>query len=47
MSISEGVNLFFYNSICMSGDQQPGLMRADLTGLAYVYAQPSYKKKKP
>jgi hypothetical protein len=47
MSISEGVNLFFYNSICMSADQQAGLMRADLTGLAYTYAQPSYKKKKP
>ena len=31
----------------MSADQQAGLMRADLTGLAYTYAQPSYKKKKP
>jgi hypothetical protein len=28
-------------------DQQVGLMRADLTGLTYTYAQPSYKKKKP
>jgi hypothetical protein len=31
----------------MGADQQAGLMRADLTGLAYMYAQPSYKKKKP
>jgi hypothetical protein len=38
---------FLYNSICMGADQQAGLMRADLTGLAYTYAQPSYKKKKP
>jgi hypothetical protein len=30
---------------CMSADQQAGLMRADLTGLAYMYAQSSYKKK--
>jgi hypothetical protein len=29
----------------MSADQQAGLMRADITGLAYTYAQPSYKKK--
>jgi hypothetical protein len=29
----------------MSADQQAGLMRADLTGLAYPYAQPSYKEK--
>jgi hypothetical protein len=29
----------------MGADQQAGLMRADLTGLAYMYAQPSYKKK--
>jgi hypothetical protein len=29
----------------MSVDQQAGLMRADLTGLVYTYAQPSYKKK--
>jgi hypothetical protein len=28
----------------MSADQQAELMRADLTGLAYTYAQPSYKK---
>jgi hypothetical protein len=28
----------------MSADQQAGLMRADLTELAYTYAQPSYKK---
>jgi hypothetical protein len=31
----------------MGADQQAGIMRADLTGLAYMYAQPSYKKKKP
>jgi hypothetical protein len=31
----------------MGVDQQAGLTRADLTGLAYTYAQPSYKKKKP
>jgi hypothetical protein len=30
----------------MDADQQVGLMRADLTGLAYTCAQPSYKKKK-
>jgi hypothetical protein len=30
----------------MGADQQVRLMRADLTGLAYTYAQPSYKKKK-
>jgi hypothetical protein len=29
----------------MSADQQARLMRVDLTGLAYTYAQPSYKKK--
>jgi hypothetical protein len=28
----------------MGADQQAGLMRADLTRLAYTYAQPSYKK---
>jgi hypothetical protein len=28
----------------MSADQQAGLMRADLTGLAHTYAQPGYKK---
>jgi hypothetical protein len=31
----------------MGADQQAGLMRADLTGLTYTYAQPSYKNKKP
>jgi hypothetical protein len=31
----------------MGADQQAGLTRADLTRLAYTYAQPSYKKKKP
>jgi hypothetical protein len=30
----------------MGADQQARLMRADLIGLAYTYAQPSYKKKK-
>jgi hypothetical protein len=30
----------------MGADQQAGLMRADLTGLAYTYAQPSYKKRR-
>jgi hypothetical protein len=30
----------------MGADQQAGLMRADLTGLAYTYALPSYKRKK-
>jgi hypothetical protein len=29
----------------MGADQHVGLMRADLTGMAYTYAQPSYKKK--
>jgi hypothetical protein len=28
----------------MGADQQAGLMRADLTGLAYTYALSSYKK---
>jgi hypothetical protein len=28
----------------MSAGQQTGFMRADLTGLTYTYAQPSYKK---
>jgi hypothetical protein len=28
----------------MGADQQAGLMRADLTGLAYTYVLPSYKK---
>jgi hypothetical protein len=31
----------------MGLDQHVGLMRVDLTGLAYTYAQLSYKKKKP
>jgi hypothetical protein len=31
----------------MGLDQHAGLMRVDLTGLAYTYAQLSYKKKKP
>jgi hypothetical protein len=30
----------------MGVDQQVGLMRADLTGLAYTYALSSYKKGK-
>jgi hypothetical protein len=28
----------------MGADQHAGLMRADLTGSAYTYALPSYKK---
>jgi hypothetical protein len=28
----------------MGADQQAGLMRADLTGLAFTYALPSYEK---
>jgi hypothetical protein len=28
----------------MGADQHAGLMMVDLTGLAYTYAQPSYKK---
>ena len=30
----------------MSVGQQTGFMRADLTGLTYTYAQPSYKGRK-
>jgi hypothetical protein len=30
----------------MGADQQAGLMRVDLTGLAYTYALPSYKREK-
>jgi hypothetical protein len=30
----------------MGVDQQARLMRADLTGLTYTYAQPSYKRRK-
>jgi hypothetical protein len=30
----------------MSVGQQTGFMRADLTGLEYIYAQPSYKGRK-
>jgi hypothetical protein len=30
----------------MGADQQAGLMRADLTGLAYTYALSSYKRVK-
>jgi hypothetical protein len=30
----------------MGADQQAGLMRADLIGLAYTYALPSYKREK-
>jgi hypothetical protein len=30
----------------MGADQQAGLMRADLTRLAYTYALPSYKREK-
>jgi hypothetical protein len=35
-----------YNLIFMSVNQQIGFMRADLTGLAYIYALPSYKGRK-
>ena len=35
-----------YNLTCMGADQPAGLMRADLTGLAYMYALPSYKREK-
>jgi hypothetical protein len=30
----------------MGAGQQAGLTRADLTGPAYTYAQPSYKREK-
>jgi hypothetical protein len=30
----------------MSVGQQTGFMRADLTGLTYIYVQPSYKERK-
>jgi hypothetical protein len=30
----------------MGADQQAGFMRADLTGLAYTYVLPSYKREK-
>jgi hypothetical protein len=30
----------------MGADQQVGLMRADLIGLAYTYVLPSYKREK-
>jgi hypothetical protein len=33
-------------SIFMSVNQQIGFMRMDLTGLAYIYALPSYKGRK-
>jgi hypothetical protein len=36
-----------HNLIFMSVNQQTGFMRADLTGLAYIYALPSYKGRKP
>jgi hypothetical protein len=35
-----------YNSTCMGAGQQAGYMRADLTGLVHMYAQPSYKREK-
>jgi hypothetical protein len=38
---------FLHNLIFMSVNQQIGFMRADLTGLAYVYAIPSYRGRKP
>jgi hypothetical protein len=30
----------------MGANQQVGLMRVDLTGLAYTYALPSYKRER-
>jgi hypothetical protein len=33
--------------IFMSVNQQTGFMRANLTGLAYIYAPPSYNGRKP
>jgi hypothetical protein len=36
----------FYNSTCTSVNQQARFMRADLTGLAYAYARPDYKRRK-
>jgi hypothetical protein len=42
-----GGKSFLYNLTCMGAEKQGGLMRADLTGLTYTYAQPSYEKKKP
>jgi hypothetical protein len=35
-----------HNLIFMSVNQETGFMRADLTGLAYIYALPSYKGRK-
>jgi hypothetical protein len=35
-----------HNLIFMCVNQQTGFMRADLTGLAYIYALPSYKGRK-
>jgi hypothetical protein len=35
-----------YNLMFMSVNQQTGFMRADLTGLAYIYVLPSYKGRK-
>jgi hypothetical protein len=35
-----------YNLVFMSVNQQIGFMRVDLTGLAYIYALPSYKGRK-
>jgi hypothetical protein len=45
-SKSGGGGSFLHNLIFMSVNQQTGFMRADLTGLAYIYAPPSYKGRK-
>jgi hypothetical protein len=36
----------FYNLTCTGVNQQAGFMRVDLTGLAYAYARPDYKRRK-
>jgi hypothetical protein len=41
-----GVEPLPYNLAYMSVGQQTGFMRADLTGLTYMYTQPSYKGRK-
>jgi hypothetical protein len=41
-----GGKFFPYNLIFVGAGQQAGLTRADLTGLMYTYAQPSYEGRK-
>jgi hypothetical protein len=41
-----GRKFFPYNLIYVCAGQQAGLTRADLTGLTYTYAQPSYEGRK-